>query len=246
MFDALTLAAITVVFLLAGFVKGVVGFGLPTIALALLAVAFGVPQAMALMLAPAFVSNIWQSLAGGGAGQVLRRIWPFLLAAGLFIFLGALALTRVEARWLSVLLGIVLVIYALISLAGVRLSITARRAVWAGPLIGAVNGVVTGMTGSYVVPGVLFLQGIGLPRDQLIQAMGMLFLTSTVFLGLALGGNSLLSAELGLLSAAALAPALIGMALGQALRRRLPEPLFRKVFFAALLLLGFYIIARAL
>ncbi|WP_193366927.1 sulfite exporter TauE/SafE family protein [Pelagibius marinus] len=246
MFDALTLAAIAAVFLLAGFVKGVVGFGLPTIALALLAVAFGVPQAMALMLAPAFVSNIWQALAGGGAPQVLRRIWPFLLAAGLFIFVGALALTRVELRWLSALLGVVLIVYALVSLAGLHLSLTARQARWAGPLIGAVNGVLTGMTGSYVVPGVLFLQGIGLPRDQLIQAMGMLFLTSTIALGLALSGNNLLSGELGLLSAAALAPALAGLALGQGLRRRLPEPLFRKVFFAALLALGAYIMARAL
>ncbi|MEO3427979.1 sulfite exporter TauE/SafE family protein [Pelagibius sp. CAU 1746] len=244
--DAAALAAIAAVFLLAGTVKGVVGFGLPTVALALLAVAFGVPQAMALMLAPAFVSNIWQSVAGGGAVQVLRRIWPFLLAAGLFIFLGALALTRVDLRWLSALLGAVLIVYAAVSLAGLHLRLTARQARWAGPLIGAVNGVLTGMTGSYVVPGVLYLQGIGLPRDQLIQAMGMLFLTSTLALGLALGGNDLLNAELGLLSAAALAPALIGMALGQRLRRRLPEPLFRKVFFAALLLLGAYIIARAL
>jgi uncharacterized membrane protein YfcA len=109
-----------------------------------------------------------------------------------------------------------------------------------------VNGVLTGMTGSYVVPGVLYLQGIGLARDQLIQAMGMLFLVSTIALGLALGSNDLLNAELGLLSAAALVPALIGMALGQSLRRRLPEPLFRRVFFTALLLLGGYIIARAL
>jgi len=74
----------------------------------------------------------------------------------------------------------------------------------------------------------------------------MLFLVSTLALGAALGGNGLLEAEHGLVSAAALAPALIGMALGQGLRRKLPEPLFRKVFFAALLALGAYIVARAL
>ena len=245
MLDPLILAAIAATFLLAGFVKGVVGFGLPTVALALLTVTVGLPQAMALMLVPAFVSNVWQSVAGGGSPQVLRRIWPFLLAAGLFIFIGALALTRIELRWLSALLGVVLIVYALVSLAGLRLSLTARQAVWAGPLIGAANGVLTGMTGSYVVPGVLFLQGIDLPRDQLIQAMGMLFLVSTLALGAALGGNGLLDSERGLISAAALAPALLGMALGQALRRKLPEPLFRKVFFAALLALGAYIVARA-
>src|SRR3546814_14310517 len=61
-------------FILGGAVNGVVGFGLPTVSLALLTVAFGLPQAMALMLAPAFVSNVWQAFSGGGTLGVLRRI----------------------------------------------------------------------------------------------------------------------------------------------------------------------------
>jgi hypothetical protein len=245
MLDPLALLAVAGVFLLAGLVKGVVGFGLPTVSLALLTVAFGLPQAMALMLVPAFVANVWQALAGGGALAVLRRIWPFLLTAAVTVWLGALALTRVDVHLLSALLGLLLVIYSGVSLAGLRLSLTARQEVWAGPLIGAVNGVLTGMTGSFVVPGVLFLQAIGLPRDMLIQAMGMLFFASTLALAVALGGNGFLSIELGGLSAVALVPTLLGMGLGQRLRRNLPEARFRQVFFAALLLLGGYIIASA-
>ncbi|MGF1628913.1 MAG: sulfite exporter TauE/SafE family protein [Kiloniellaceae bacterium] len=243
MLDSVTLLVIAGTFLLAGLVKGVVGFGLPTVSLALLTVVFGLPQAMALMLVPAFVANIWQALAGGGALAVLHRIWPFLLMAAVTVWLGALALTRIDVHLLSALLGLLLVIYSVISLAGLRLSLTARQAVWAGPLIGTVNGVLTGMTGSFVVPGVLFLQAIGLPRDQLIQAMGMLFFASTLALGIALGGNDFLSVELGGLSAAALVPALLGMLLGQRLRKGLPEARFRQVFFVALLLLGAYIVA---
>ena len=41
-------------------------------------------------------------------------------------------------------------------------------------------------------------------------------------------------------------PAILGMMLGQKLRARLPEQQFRRVFFAALLLLGVYIITNAL
>jgi uncharacterized membrane protein YfcA len=113
-------------------------------------------------------------------------------------------------------------------------------------LLGAVNGILTGMTGSFVVPGVLFLQAIGLSRDQLIQAMGMLFTASTVALAVALQGNHLLTLELGTLSAAALLPAILGMVLGQRVRQSLPEQVFRRVFFIALLILGAYIIASAL
>jgi uncharacterized membrane protein YfcA len=245
MFDGVALATIIATFVLAGAVKGIVGFGLPTVSLALLTVAFGLPQAMALMLVPAFVSNIWQALAGGNPLALLRRIWPFLLMAGITVWLGALALTRIDVQLLSGLLGLLLVVYALVSLAGLKLSLTARQEAWAGPLIGSVNGVLTGMTGSYVVPGVMFLQAIGLPRDLLVQAMGMLFLVSTLALGLALGGNDFLSLELGLVSTGALVPALTGMLLGQRLRRRLPEQRFRQLFFVALLLLGGYIVAGA-
>ncbi len=101
------------------------------------------------------------------------------------------------------------------------------------------------MTGSFVVPGVLYLQALGLTRDMLIQAMGLLFTASTIALAVALGGNDLLSLDLGTWSAAALLPAILGMWIGQRVRRVLSEPLFRRVFFTALLLLGGYIIAGA-
>ena len=101
------------------------------------------------------------------------------------------------------------------------------------------------MTGSFVVPGVLFLQAIGLPRDTLIQAMGVLFTASTLALAVALQGNGLLNMELGKLSAAALLPAIAGMVIGQRIRRSLSEQMFRRVFFVALLVLGVYIIATS-
>ena len=245
MFDALDLAAIAGTFLLGGTVKGTVGFGLPVVSLALLTVAFGLPQAMALMLVPAFVTNVWQAAAGGNGGALLRRLWPFLLLAAATVWLGTLALSRADVAWLSALLGLLLVTYASISLAGLRFTVTPQQESWAGPLVGAINGVLSGMTGAYVVPGALYLQALGLERDQLVQAMGMLFLVSTLALAAALGGNGFLNAELGGISAAGVVPALIGMLLGQFIRRRLSEQLFRRVFFAALLLLGAYIVLRA-
>ncbi|MEM7025492.1 MAG: sulfite exporter TauE/SafE family protein, partial [Pseudomonadota bacterium] len=162
------------------------------------------------------------------------------------VWVGAATLTRVDTALLSSVLGVLLVSYAALSLGRVPLVVGKRHEAWAGPLIGGVNGVLTGMTGASSVPGVAYLQGIGLPRDQLIQAMGMLFTASTVALALALGGNRLLSAELAAWSTAAVLPALMGMVLGQRLRRRLSEQRFRQVFFLALMALGGYITARSL
>lgn len=243
--DLSTLIAIATTFLIAGTVKGIIGLGLVTVCLGLLTVVRDLPTAMALLIVPSFVTNVWQATSGGSGRALLLRIWPFLLMATTTVWLGAIALTRLDPAWLSGLLGVLLLCYAALNLAGVRLSIPARIEVWAGPLFGTANGILTGMTGSFVVPGVMFLQAIGLPRDRLVQAMGMLFTASTVALAVALQGNGLLTPQLGLVSAAALVPACVGMVIGQSIRRRLSEAQFRRVFFIAVLALGAYIVTRA-
>ena len=238
-------AAIIATFLLAGTVKGVIGLGLPSVSLGLLTVATDLPTAMALLLVPSFVTNLWQAAVGGKAGEIIRRTWPFLIMATITVWLGARALTQVDLAYLSALLGLLLATYAAISLAGIRISVAPRQEVWAGPLMGTANGILTGMTGSFVVPGVMFLQAIGLPRDALIQAMGLLFTLSTLALAAALKSNNMLTAELGWFSLAGLVPALIGMVIGQKIRQKLPEDRFRRIFFCALLILAIYIVASA-
>jgi uncharacterized membrane protein YfcA len=246
MFDFVTVAAIAGSFLLAGGVKGVIGLGLPTVSLGLLTAAFDLTTAMALLIVPSFVTNIWQAMSGGSGWELLRRIWPFLMMATATVWLGATALTRLDLSLLSAMLGVLLVVYSTLSLAGVRLAITAQREAWVGPLFGTANGILTGMTGSFVVPGVIFLQGIGLSRDMLVQAMGMLFTASTLALASALQNNGLLTTQLSLVSCAAVIPAAVGMAAGQRIRRRLSEARFRQIFFIAILVLGLYIIAKAI
>lgn len=242
MVDVVTISAICATFLIAGFVKGVVGLGLPTVSLALLTATLGLPQAMALLLVPSFATNLWQALSGGNALSILRRNWLFFLLASVTVWVGALALTRLDTGFLAGLLGLILVVYALINLAGFNVAIPPGQRFWLGPVFGATNGVLTGMTGSFVVPGVMYLQGIGMARDTLVQAMGILFTLSTLALAVALGGGGLLDAELGLLSAAALLPAVAGMMIGQKVRGRLSEARFRSALFLALLAMGVYLL----
>ncbi|MBO6560881.1 MAG: sulfite exporter TauE/SafE family protein [Nisaea sp.] len=244
-YDPALLAAVTGTFLLAGTVKGVIGLGLPTVTLGLMTLLLDLPSAMALLVAPSLATNIWQASAGGNARAILKRIWPFLATATVTIWIGAQALSRVDLSYLSALLGLLLVAYAVSGLAGFRLSLSPERARWSGPLFGTVNGILTGMTGSFMVPGVLYLQALGLTRDMLVQGMGMLFLLSTAALALSLGQSGLVSAELGMVSALGLVPAILGMVLGQKIRSRLSETLFQKVFFLGVLALGLYIVARA-
>ncbi|NKB20246.1 MAG: TSUP family transporter [Alphaproteobacteria bacterium] len=215
--------------------------GLPAVSLALLTALLDLPTAMALMLVPSFVTNVWQAVVGGNGVAILKRLPIFFLLAFGAVWVGGQALVHVDLALLSALLGILLVLYGASGLANYRMTVGSGQEGWAGPAIGFINGIFTGMTGSFAFPGVLYLQALGLKRDELIQAMGILFTLSTVGVAISLQSNALLTMELGVLSGAGLIPAILGMTFGQRIRQRMSEELFRRVFLIALVLLGAYI-----
>ncbi len=60
--------------------KGVVGMGLPTIAMGLLALKMPPLEAATLLLIPSFVTNAWQLATGPSLRNLWRRMWPMLTA----------------------------------------------------------------------------------------------------------------------------------------------------------------------
>ena len=234
MVDPGMLSLIALAFCIAGFVKGMVGLGLPTVSLGLLSLFVDLPTAMALLVMPSLVTNIWQAIAGGEFASLFRRLWLFLLLAVTMVHVGAGLFTMFEMAILQRSLGALLLLYALLALVGKtpRLSPIQERVF--SPLCGVINGMLTGLTGTLFVPGVMFLQAIGLSRDALVQAMGMLFAASTASLGLALYWHGRMPFDVGILSCAALLPALFGMGVGQALRGHLSKHFFHRLFLIAI------------
>src|SRR3954469_4753302 len=75
------LAVAGVAFVLAGFVKGVLGQGLPTVAIGLLSLIMSPGEAAALVVIPALLTNIWQGWFGPSLMPLIWRLWPTLLAS---------------------------------------------------------------------------------------------------------------------------------------------------------------------
>ena len=63
------LLAVGASFLVAGFVKGVVGLGLPTVAMGTLSLVMPPVQAAALLIVPSMVTNVWQLAASAGVAR---------------------------------------------------------------------------------------------------------------------------------------------------------------------------------
>jgi hypothetical protein len=232
------------VFVVAGFVKGVVGLGLPTIAMGLLALVMTPADAASILILPTVATNLWQMAAGPNLKPIIARLWPVLL--------GAICGTLAGAGWLShghygtALLGIALALYSLSGLAAIRFTIGAAKEIWLGPIVGVTTGLVAAATGVFAMPAVIYLQAIGIEKEDLVQALGLSFTVSSLALAVNLASVSALNLSLGPASVGALAVACLGMWLGQILRLRLRPETFRLVFLLGLLALGLYLVGRAL
>lgn len=241
------LELIVFTFLLAGLVKGVVGLGLPTVAVGLLGLVMPPMQAAAILIVPSTVTNVWQLAAGPRFLGLFKRLWSMLVG----IVIGTLVIGWLldGEHWTAAtpLLGVALILYALLGLSAKRFSVAPKHETWLSPLIGMVTGAITAVTGVFVIPAVPYLQALGLEKDDLVQALGLSFTVSTLALATTLSQHgSLLQADVLGLSLLALLPALAGMYLGTWLRSRISPLAFRRCLFGGLLLLGADLAIRGL
>jgi uncharacterized protein len=236
---------IAVVFMIAGLTKGVIGLGLPTISMGLLAVVMLPVEAAAILVLPSFVTNVWQMIAGPSLRTVVLRLWPMMLAVCVGTWAGAGLISGATARYGTALLGAALLLYAITGLASVRLAVRKEQEHWLGPAVGGITGLITATTGVFVIPAVPYLQAIGLEKEQLVQALGLSFTVSTVALTLNLASAGALNASIAGPSIGALAMACLGMWIGQTLRLQMQPVAFRRWFFVGLLLLAIYLAARS-
>jgi uncharacterized membrane protein YfcA len=237
-YDATLILSITAVLVLAGLVKGIIGFGLPSISMGLLGLIMAPSQAAALLLAPNIVTNIIQGMRGPALVPLLKRLFLFLAMT----LAGALAWEWLtggkDLRWATQLLGLTLVIYALLGLFRIQFRVSASSEGWIGALCGLATGAMTIATGVFVIPSGPYLQALGLEKDELVQALGLSFLVASLSLGLILGLRGSIGSGVAASSIAALVPAMGAMFAGQWLRNRISAEIFRRLFFAGLLALG--------
>lgn len=234
----LLILAVFATFSLAGFVKGVTGMGLPTVAMGVLGALLSPLAAASLLIVPSFVTNVWQLLAGPHVGKLVARLWLMMIAIILGTLAGSAVLTSGDTSLATAALGAALVIYAAYTLLAHPLRIPSRAEGWLSPLVGLLTGIVAGGTGVFVIPAVPYLQALGLEKEDLVQALGLSFTVSTMALAGGLAWHGAYQFDNLAASALAIVPSLLGMWVGQKLRGRISPPVFRRWFLICLCVLG--------
>jgi uncharacterized protein len=233
-------------FILAGFVKGIIGLGLPTIAIGLLGLIVAPVEAAAMLVLPSLITNIWQLIAGPSFRALLKRFKTLLIGICCGTPIGVSFIVSGNTPIVTAGLGFVLMAYGLYGLSAARFEIPPRAEWWLSPLMGFFTGILMGATGISALPVAPYFTALGLKRDDLIQALGLSFTVSSIALAIGLLVTGEFMMEIATISLLALIPAFIGMFIGQFLRQKIPQEQFRRYFFASLLVLGGYTAYRAI
>src|SRR5580692_5277096 len=106
------LPLIAATFFLAGLVKGVLGLGLPTVAMGLLGSTLGPAEAAAMLLVPSFLTNLWQLFEGARFTVLLRRFGRMMVGIAVGTAAGSGLIAGNGARFATAALGVTLLVYA--------------------------------------------------------------------------------------------------------------------------------------
>ncbi|MCU4655082.1 sulfite exporter TauE/SafE family protein [Roseibacterium sp. SDUM158016] len=234
--------------LVAGFVKGAVGFAMPLIMISGLSLVMDPLVAVAGVILPAAFSNLLQAMRFGPeeVRNTLREYWRYILIVCIAIVIVAQFVTSIAPQTFYLILGVPVVILSLIQLVGLRFHIPPARRRLAEWGVGLLAGALGGMTGTWGPPTVLYLIALETPKAKQFLVQGVVYGLGSV----ALLAGHIQSGVLNLttlpFSVALLVPAFLGMQLGFRFSDRLNPEVFRRVTLIVLVIAGANLVRRGL
>lgn len=230
-----------------GFVKGVVGFALPLVALSAMGSFLPYQTAVALLIFPTLVANLSQALRNGfsAAWGSFVKFWRLHVILCLTIGFAAQLVVVLPDAVLFALLGTAITAFGGSQLAGWRPAFPHghRHAVEAG--VALVAGFFGGISGIWGPPLVMYLLTAGVPKVEQVRVQSIAFLLGSVVLIAAHLRSGVLNPVTLPVSLWLVLPAMAGMLLGYRVHDRLDQDLFRQVTLAVLCIAGLNLLRRA-
>lgn len=232
--------------LLAGFVKGVVGFALPMVLISGLGSVVTAEVAIAGMILPTLVTNSWQALRQGmrAALESIRKFRVFLFTGFVVMMASAQLVPVVPGDILLLVLGGVITVFVSLQIVGVQLRLPGHPGGRAQATIGTVAGFMGGMSGIWGPPTVAMLTALNTEKKEQMRIQGVIYGLGSAALVAGHAGSGVLRAETLPLSIALVPTAVLGMAIGFQVQDRIDQKTFRRATLAVLLLGGLNLIRR--
>jgi uncharacterized protein len=235
---ASVMAAVVCSLIVAGLLKGMIGVGMPVVALPLLSLFIDVKSAAMLLSVPLIFSNLPQALEGGQTGRSLMQLMPVILGMIPGLFLGVRALLALDANVAKMIAGLVLMGVGGITLLAPKLQLAPRLALPTGITFGFFGGILGGIA---AMPGPLvfiFLLAKGLRGKAFTKEASLYLVVSAGLLAILLTASREFSWLDVLVSTTAMLPVALGMYLGQHLRDKITPETFERLVLIAVIAAG--------
>ncbi|MFT6559117.1 sulfite exporter TauE/SafE family protein [Sneathiella sp.] len=237
------------IFLLAGTIKGLVGIGLPTAAISLttqLDVVSEPQLAVALVIFPMMISNAWQVYRGGDIVKTARQYWPFLIIMLIMIYVFAHVSASIPAESFLIILGCVIVLFALTSLFVKPVYLTDKYDRPVQVVAGGISGIMGGLTGIWSPPMVIYFLSRRVEKDDFVRASGFLIFFGSIPLFFGYWQSEIMTETVALTSLLLTIPVIAGFTIGEFIRRKMDGGRFQKVLLIIFLLMGLNLIRKAI
>jgi hypothetical protein len=234
-------------FFAAGTSKGVLGVGIPLIAVPALSGVMHPATTVSVLALPIFLSNVWQSVEQRRFRNTVRRFWPALPMVAIGSVIGAQFITTIDAVTAHLVLGVIVTTYALSQLAHV--SVPAPSAQTEKPwtaAAGLVSGFLGGLAAYFGPPWIMYLVALRVNKDDFIAAAAMLYMVGITPLCAVLIIKGVLGGPELILSAFGTAVIFAALLFGRWLRDRISQEVFRKALLLVLVVMGANMIRRGL
>lgn len=232
---------------LAGLVKGVVGFAMPMIFVSGLSTFLSPELALAGLILPTVVTNMMQALRQGprAAWQSVKRFRVFLGVGLVALLIGAQMVRILPLNVMLLVIGVPVTTYAMLQLRGIEIRLPNDSGTVAA-CVGAVAGFMGGLSGIWGPPTVAYLTALKTNKNDYMRVQGVIYGLGAVALVVAHVGSGVLRAQTLPLSLAMVPPAVLGLWIGGRILDRINHVIFRRATLIVLLIAGLNLMRRAI
>ena len=244
--DPIIVIVIILAVMAGGLIKGTIGFGMPMVALPLIAFAVPVTTAMILLCAPIFLTNFLQIKFKQGISSY--RFLPMFLFLVVGLIIGARLILEINLNTITQIIAILIIFAAVINCFGFKINnnINKKNERIITSFIGFGSGILGGLSTVYGPPMLAYLVAVDLPKEKFVRTVSTMYFIgsfplygSLIYYGFATKQDLIMSLLL-------IIPALIAQQIGTKIRDKINQKQFRNCILVTLIILGIMLFIKTI
>ena len=220
-----------------GLVKGTIGFGMPMVALPLIAFIIPATTAMILLCAPILLTNFLQMKIKEGISSY--RFLPMIICLIIGLIIGARLILEINLNTITQIIAVSIIFAAIVNCIGFKIeNINKSKERIITSIIGFGSGILGGLSTFYGPPMLAYLVAADLPKEKFVRTVSTIYFIgsfplygSLIYYGFATKLDLMMSLFL-------IIPAFISQQIGAKIRNKINQKQFRICILVTLIILG--------